>query len=71
MEREEDDSWRRDLIVQHIRTQSLASVISTKSIQTFGGEIASMELWVVIDQEYKHTHTHTSGESCRGEKWVN
>jgi hypothetical protein len=38
-EREEhDDSWRR----QHIRTQSLASVISAKSIQTFGGEIASM-----------------------------
>jgi hypothetical protein len=37
MEREEDDdSWWRDLIVQHVRTQSLASVIFAKSIQTFG-----------------------------------
>jgi hypothetical protein len=41
MEREEDDdSWRRDLIVQHVLTQRLASVISAKSIRTFGGELS-------------------------------
>jgi hypothetical protein len=52
MEREEDDdSWRRDLIVQHIRTQSLASVISVKSIQTFDGEIASMEQYTHQDPQ--------------------
>jgi hypothetical protein len=52
MEREEDDdSWQRDLIVQHVRTQSLASVISAKSIQTFGGEIASMEQYTHQDPQ--------------------
>ncbi len=52
MEREEDnDSWRRDLIVQHIRTQSLANVISAKSIQTFGGEIASTEQYTHEDPQ--------------------
>jgi hypothetical protein len=37
--------------VQHIRTQSLASVISAKSIQTFGGEIASMEQYTHQDPQ--------------------
>ncbi len=52
MEREEDDdSWRCDLIVQHVRTQSLASVTSAKSIQTFGGEIAFMEQYTHQDPQ--------------------
>ncbi len=52
MEREEDDdSWQRDLIVQHVRTQSLANVIFAKSIQTFGGEIASMEQYTHQDPQ--------------------
>ncbi len=40
-----------DLIVQHVRTQSLASVICAKSIQTFGGEIASMEQYTHQDSQ--------------------
>jgi hypothetical protein len=44
---EEEDSWRR----QHVRTQSLASVISAKSIQTFGGEIVSMEQYTHQDPQ--------------------
>jgi hypothetical protein len=48
MEREEDDdSWRRDLIVQHVRTESLADVIFAKSIQT----IASMEQYTHQDPQ--------------------
>jgi hypothetical protein len=46
-EEEEDDSWRR----QHIRTQSLASVIFAKSIQTFGREITSMEQYTHQDPQ--------------------
>jgi hypothetical protein len=37
--------------VQHVRTQSLASVIFAKSIQTFGGEIASMEHYTHQDPQ--------------------
>ncbi len=44
---EHDDSWRR----QHVHTQSLASVISAKSIQTFGGEIVSMEQYTHQDPQ--------------------
>ncbi len=46
-EREEkDDSWRR----QHIRTQSLPNMIFAKSIQKYGGEIASMEQYTHQDR---------------------
>ncbi len=44
---EEDDSWWR----QYVRTQSLDNVISAKSIQTFGGEIASMEQYTHQDPQ--------------------
>jgi len=44
---EEEDSWWW----QHVRTQSLASVIFAKSIQTFGGEIASMEQYTHQDPQ--------------------
>jgi len=49
--------------VQHIHTQSLANVISTKSIQTFGGEITSMEQYTLQDpQPMNKTKMHNALE---------